>query len=368
MSTLYIGVMSGTSLDGVDAVLVDFASGCQILGHHVLPFPPHLKQAFLSLNQTGDDELHRSALAANALAQLYAQAIQSLLKTHTLNPSAISAVGAHGQTVRHQPGLHDGVGYTLQLNNPALLAELCNIPVVADFRSRDVAAGGQGAPLVPAFHQFVWGNATETTAVLNIGGMANLSILSPDKHVIGFDCGPGNVLLDMWCQRHLGKAFDDKGSWAGSGQASPTLVQEMLSEPFFALAPPKSTGRDLFNAEWLDRHVKNFRTLLPNDIQASLAMLTAKSAAHAIQRFAPTTQQVLVCGGGAYNQHLMDLLINHLPQCAVDTSQSQGVPPLQVEAAAFAWLARQYVLGLPGNVPNATGARGLRVLGGLYPA
>ncbi len=368
MSTLYIGVMSGTSLDGVDAVLVDFATGCRVLAHQALPFSPSLKQDFLDLNQCGTNELHRSALASNALVQLYAKAIQRLLKAQGLRPAAVRAVGAHGQTVRHQPGLHDGLGYTLQLNNPALLAELCGITVVADFRSRDVAAGGQGAPLVPAFHQFVWGHTQESTVILNIGGMANLSILHPDKPVSGFDCGPGNVLLDAWCQRHLDKAFDEDGAWAHTGQACEALIAQFMGEPFFAQPPPKSTGRDLFHMDWLERQLVDFKSLAPEDVQNSLVHLTARSAAQAIQRFAPLNQKVWVCGGGAYNQQLMAVLAGYLPQCTVGTTQNQGIPPLQVEAAAFAWLARQHVLGLAGNLPEVTGAKGLRILGGIYPA
>jgi anhydro-N-acetylmuramic acid kinase len=256
----------------------------------------------------------------------------------------------------------------LQLNNPSLLAELCGIHVVADFRSRDVAAGGQGAPLVPAFHQSVWGNSTETTVILNIGGMANLSILSPDNPVMGFDCGPGNVLLDSWCQQHTGKAFDEGGTWAQTGQACPALIDRLLSEPFFALPPPKSTGRDLFHPQWLAQHLQGFKALAPEDVQASLTHLTALSAAQAIERFAPQAKKVWVCGGGAYNLHLMTLLGECLPQCTVDTTLNQGIPPLQVEAAAFAWLARQYVLGMAGNLPQVTGAKGSRILGGMYPA
>ena len=242
--------MSGTSLDGVDAVLVDFASGCRVLGHQALPFPDTLKQTLLELNQVGFNELHHAALAANALVKVYADAIELLLDRQGLSASSVRAVGAHGQTVRHQPGLHDGVGYTLQLNNPSRLAELCRIPVVADFRSKDVAAGGQGAPLVPAFHQFVWGAQTHTTVILNLGGMANLTILAEDNSVMGFDCGPGNVLLDLWCQRHLQQAFDAHGAWSASGKPSAALIRALLTEPFFALPPPKSTGRDLFHAGW----------------------------------------------------------------------------------------------------------------------
>jgi anhydro-N-acetylmuramic acid kinase len=260
------------------------------------------------------------------------------------------------------------VGYTLQLNNPSLLAELCGIDVVADFRSRDVAAGGQGAPLVPAFQQFLWGDVAETTVILNIGGMANLSILHPDKSVLGFDCGPGNVLLDLWCQRHLGQAFDADGGWSAKGKPSEALIERMLAEPFFALAPPKSTGRDLFHAHWLAEHLLGFQSLPPVDVQASLVHLSARSATEALVRFAPKASRLWVCGGGAYNLHLMSLLGNYLPKVEVSTTASHGLPPLQVEAAAFAWLARQFVLGLPGNLPNVTGAKGLRVLGGLYPA
>ena len=368
MSTLFIGVMSGTSLDGVDVVLVDFASGCRVLAHQTLPFSAALKQTLLDLNHAGLNELHQSAIAANALAKVYANAIHLLLVQKGLSPASVLAVGVHGQTVRHQPGLHDGLGYTLQLNNPALLAELCGIDVVADFRSRDVAAGGQGAPLVPAFHQSLWGGTAETTAILNIGGMANLSILRPDLSASGFDCGPGNVLLDLWCEQHLGLAYDADGAWSATGKPSEALIEHLLAEPFFALAPPKSTGRDLFHSQWLARHLSDFQELSPVDVQSSLVHLSARSAAEAVARFAPQANRLLVCGGGAYNLHLMSLLASYLPKIEVSTTADHGLPPLQVEAAAFAWLARQFVMGLPGNLPHVTGAKGLRVLGGLYPA
>ena len=369
MSTLYIGVMSGTSLDGVDAVLTDFATGCRVLAHQALALPAPLKQTLLELNQAGFNELHQSALAANALVQIYAQAIHLLLDSQGLSPSLIRAVGSHGQTVRHQPSLHDGLGYTLQLNNPSLLAELCGITVVADFRSRDLAAGGQGAPLVPAFHQFLWGGAqANTTVILNIGGMANLTVLGGNNNVMGFDCGPGNVLLDMWCQQHQGLPFDAQGAWAASGQPSEALVEALLNDPFFALPPPKSTGRDLFHRDWLEAHLQPFALLAPKDVQASLAHLSARSAAQAIQGFAPQASNVFVCGGGAYNQHLMNLLGIYLPKVTVDSTEVHGLPPLQVEAAAFAWLAKQTIEGLAGNLPHVTGARGPRVLGGVYHA
>jgi len=369
MSTLYIGVMSGTSLDGVDAVLADFSSGCRVLEHQALPLPASLKKTLLELNTAGFNELHQAALAANALVKVYAQAVDMLMQSQGLSASLIRAIGSHGQTVRHQPGSYDGVGYTLQLNNPSLLAELCGIPVVADFRSRDVAAGGQGAPLVPAFHQFLWGGAqAKSTVVLNLGGMANLTILGDDNSVMGFDCGPGNVLLDMWCQQHRGTAFDTHGAWAASGKPSEALVESFLTEPFFALAPPKSTGRDLFHRDWLDAHLQQFGLLAAEDVQASLAHLSARSAAQAIHRFAPLANRLFVCGGGAYNQHLMSLLSIYLPKATVSSTESHGLPPLQVEATAFAWLAKQTMDGLVGNLPHVTGAKGSRVLGGIYPA
>jgi anhydro-N-acetylmuramic acid kinase len=361
--------MSGTSLDGVDVVLADFSKGCRVLGHQALPLPEPLKKNLLALNQTGFNELHLSALAANALVKVYAQAIHMLLDKQALSPSLVRAVGSHGQTVRHQPGKYDGVGYTLQLNNPSLLAELCGIPVVADFRSRDVAAGGQGAPLVPAFHQYLWGGIEDkTTVILNLGGMANLTVLGKDNSVMGFDCGPGNVLLDMWCQQHRGTPFDAHGAWAASGNPSEALVESFLKDPFFALPPPKSTGRDLFHREWLDVHLQQFDLLALEDVQSSLAHLSARSAAQAIHRFAPLANRVFVCGGGAYNQHLMSLLEIYLPKATVSSTDSHGLPPLQVEAAAFAWLAKQAIEGLGGNLPHVTGAKGLRVLGGIYPA
>jgi anhydro-N-acetylmuramic acid kinase len=369
MSELFIGLMSGTSLDGVDGVLVDFANGqVRVLGHQHAPFDAPLRTQLLALNQSGPDELHRSALAANALSRLYAQVVQSLLSEAQIQATQVRAIGAHGQTVRHQPGLHDGTGYSLQIQNPSLLAELTGIAVVADWRSRDVAAGGQGAPLVPAFHQAVFGQAGQDLAVLNVGGIANLSVLSAQGDAMGFDCGPGNVLMDLWCQRHTGQAYDDAGRWAASGQVQADLLARWMQEPFFHKAPPKSTGRDLFHAAWLDSRLAAGPTLTAHDVQANLCALTAESIALAVSKHAPHSRRLMVCGGGAYNQCLMDMLQARLPQLAVVSTDTAGLPPSQVEAAAFAWLARQTCLGLPGNLPKATGAKGARVLGGIYPA
>ena len=301
--------MSGTSLDGVDGVLVDF-SGTQprVLAHQALPFAPALKQELLALNTPSENELHRAALAANGLVRVYAQTVQALL-TDTRTPvKDVCAIGAHGQTVRHQPGAFDGTGYTWQLNNPALLAELTGIDVVADFRSRDLAAGGQGAPLVPAFHQGVFGHPQGCVAVLNIGGISNLSVLQPDGHVMGWDCGPGNALMDHWCQTHTGQAFDRNGDWAATGQTSPVLLERLLGESYLGKKPPKSTGRDLFNPAWLQQHLDDLPDLPAQDIQATLTALTAEACIRDVQKHARNAQRLIVCGGGALNGHLMSLL------------------------------------------------------------
>lgn len=368
-----IGLMSGTSLDGVDGVLVDFAEGTQVLWHASRGFDAALRAELLALNTPeGRDELHRAALAANALARSYAEVVRELLQATGLAPAQIAAIGAHGQTVRHRPQMFDGMGYTLQLNSPALLAELSGVAVVADLRSRDVAAGGQGAPLVPAFHQGVFGRPGETVLVLNIGGIANLSVLAGDGTVLGFDCGPGNALMDGWCQTHTGQPYDDGGQWAATGQVLPALLDRLLAEPFLQQPPPKSTGRDLFHADWLAGHLSASATSAadarPAEVQATLTEFTARACASAVQRFGRGGGELLVCGGGAFNTQLMQRIAALLPGVAVDTTAARGLPPQQVEAAAFAWLARQALLGLPGNLPAVTGARGPRILGAIHPA
>ena len=366
---LFIGLMSGTSLDGVDGVLADF-SGAQprVLAHHAMPFAPALKQELLALNTPSDNELHRAALAANGLVRVYAQTVQALLANTKTSASDVCAIGAHGQTVRHQPGAFDGTGYTLQLNNPALLAELTGIDVVADFRSRDVAACGQGAPLVPVFHQGIFGQPNSTVGVLNIGGIANLSVLHATGDVLGFDCGPGNALLDHWCQTHTGCAFDNNGAWGASGSIIASLLHTMLAEPFLHQAPPKSTGRDLFHPTWLAHHLSSYPNVTAADVQATLTEFTARSCINDVLRHAADASELIVCGGGALNGLLMQRLQTGLPNVSVLSSAERGMPPLQVEAAAFAWLARQTVRGLPGNLPKVTGAQGARILGGIFKA
>jgi len=368
---LFAGLMSGTSTDGVDAVLASFDGGAPEVRAHVhLPFADALRAELLALNRAGPDELHRAALAANELAHVYAQALSELVQAAGIRRGDVSAAGAHGQTVRHRPLEFDGTGYTLQLLNGALLAELAGIDVVCDLRSRDLAAGGQGAPLVPAFHAAVFARPDAETAVLNVGGIANLTLLGAGGSTVrGFDCGPGNLLMDLWCEAHTGERFDDGGHWAASGQVHEGLLQHLLGEPYFARRPPKSTGRDLFHRAWLDAALAAAPgAIAPQDVQATLAELTARAATQALRSLAPATRVLLVCGGGVFNAHLMGRLAALLPSVEVGSTAAAGVPPEHVEALAFGWLAREFLARRPGNLPAVTGASGPRVLGALYPA
>ncbi len=362
---LYVGLMSGTSLDGVDAVLAEFGADNEIAvrSHRHRPMPAALRAELMALQSASHDELHRAALAANALAALYADATLELLECSDTAADAVTAIGAHGQTVRHRPEL----GYTVQLLNGAALAERCAIDVVCDFRSRDVAAGGQGAPLVPAFHAALFQQPGADRAVLNLGGFANLTLLHADGRVGGFDCGPANVLLDLWAQRHLGSDFDAAGAWAASGQVDQALLARLLAEPFFDRPPPKSTGRDLFDAGWLAARLDG-RATMPADVQATLAELSARAAADSLRRYLPAADRLLVCGGGALNAHLMRRLATLLPELKVASTETAGLPPTQVEAAAFAWLAHEFHARRHGNRCDVTGARGPRLLGAWYPA
>lgn len=370
-SNLYIGLMSGTSLDGVDGVLAAFGPGDAIgatLAAAYVPFPEHLRADLMALQALGPNEIEREALAANALAVHYADCVAQLLRQSGKDAGAVRMVGVHGQTIRHRPEL----GFTRQTNNPALLAELCGIDVAADFRSRDVAAGGQGAPLVPAFHRAIFGDAGQARVVVNIGGIANLSILpaGDGAGTTGFDTGPGNALMDGWIQLHQGRAYDANGDWGAAGQVHAGLLAQLRDEAFFRLAPPKSSGRDLFHLDWLQAAlVRTGAAVAPADVQATLAMLTASTIADAIAGHAPDARQVYVCGGGAENAFLMRRLAQALDgRAAVHSTAALGVAPNRVEALAFAWLARRFDLRLAGNLPAVTGARGPRVLGALYPA
>ena len=365
----YIGLMSGTSLDGVDGVLADFSDGrARVIGHATAALPPQLRETFHALNSVGHNELHRAALAGNALAEVYSDVVCQLLKDSGTPKSQVAAVGAHGQTVRHLPRLDGAVGYTIQVNQPALLAELCGIDVIADFRSRDIAAGGQGAPLVPPFHRAVFGAPGEARAVLNLGGIANVTVLgaTPDAPLIGFDCGPANTLLDLWCRHHQKGDFDANGAWARTGRVHPGLMAAFQKEPFFHLPSPKSTGRDLFNAAWLQDYVAGFDAILAQDVQATLTELSAWAVAEALEASAAAT--VIVCGGGVRNGFLMERLRALMPHRTVEASDAWGLPAQQVEACAFAWLAHQHDQGKAASHSAVTGARGARILGARYPA
>lgn len=359
----YIGLMSGTSLDGIDAVLAAFENNnCKLLHSQFIPFDEALRIELLALNSAGTNELERAALAANELSRRYAAAIQELLEKAKIRAEQVKAIGCHGQTVRHRPDLE----FTIQLANPALLAELTGIAVVADFRSRDIAAGGQGAPLVPAFHAALFRHPEQHRVIVNIGGISNLTSLPPHGDVLGFDCGPGNLLLDAWTALHLGQPYDKDGAWAATGRLIPELLQQLLAEPFFAMPPPKSTGRDLFNLPWLEHFLSP--DFAPVDVQATLIELTAKGIAAAILDQCSRASEIYLCGGGAHNGTLVRRLKQTLPNRSIELTDDLGVNADWVEAFAFAWLARQTRNGNPGNLPEVTGARGARILGAIYPA
>ncbi|MEA3120568.1 MAG: anhydro-N-acetylmuramic acid kinase [Paraburkholderia sp.] len=373
---IYFGLMSGTSLDGVDGIAVEFVTGKPpvVLADAFVGFTDGMRAALLALQQPGENEIEREALAASALAARYAVCCHELLRSANMAPARVRAIGVHGQTIRHRPEK----GYTRQINNPALLAEMTHIDVVADFRSRDVAAGGQGAPLVPAFHAQIFGADDETRVVCNLGGISNVTILPATtnagtaSHVRGFDCGPANVLLDEWAQRHLGMPFDEGGRFAANGTVNEPLLNALLDEPFFSQAPPKSTGRDLFNAAWIDARLACFGKLAPADVQATLAALTGASIAREIERHASDCRAVYVCGGGARNPELLKAIEAGLAKsgvsgASVKTTDALGVPPHHVEALAFAWLAMRCIERTPGNIPAVTGAAGERILGAIYP-
>ncbi len=368
-STLFIGIMSGTSLDGVDAVLADLADGkVRLIEHLRRDFAPELHTVLEALQATGRDETHRAAIAAQHLARTYASAIAELALRAGVEPEQVRAAGIHGQTIRHNPE----AGYTVQLNAPATVAELTGIDIVADFRSRDVAAGGQGAPLLPGFHAAMF-RASFARAVVNIGGISNLTglpALAADTPIVGFDCGPGNILINGWIKRHRNEDLDRDGAWAASGHTHAGLLAALLLEPYFQRIPPKSTGRDLFNMTWLDHKLARFDPdgrIESQDVQATLTRLTAQCIAQSMSHFWPNAHEVVVCGGGAFNGCLMRMLAEECAPLAVTASSELGMAPDHVEALAFAWLAREHIRGRPGNLPTVTGARAGRVLGAFYP-
>ena len=359
---LYVGLMSGTSLDGVDAALVEFGGQPpRILASTHRPFDEPLRAGLLALCAPGDNEIERAALLGNTLARTYASAVAGVLDLAHADAKSVRAVGCHGQTIRHHPDK----GFTVQIGNAALLAELCGIAVVADFRSRDVAAGGQGAPLVPAFHAGVFASPSENRVILNLGGIANITWLPVQGPITGFDCGPANCLLDLWAARHLGQRFDADGAWGASGGVDAALLQRLLAEPYFSLPPPKSTGRELFNAAWLDGRVGREDA---RSVQATLIELTVVGVREAVRRFCPDAARLIVCGGGARNGALMRRLGACAAPMTVDSSDRHGIAPEHVEATAFAWLARMALEGRAAGIPSVTGCRGARILGALHRA
>lgn len=360
---LFIGLMSGTSLDGVDVALVKFTELQKplVLQTHFLAYTAELRTQILALQHPTENELETTALMANTLARLYADAVNQLLGIAKLSPDEISAIGCHGQTIRHRPEL----GFTLQIGNPALLAELTGITVMADFRSRDIAAGGQGAPLVPAFHKAIFAHPFLNRAVINIGGIANITYLASNSDLIGFDSGPGNMLLDAWVKQHKNLTYDANGSWASTGEIIAPLLSAMLAEPYFALKPPKSTGRDLFNDAWLAKHLatNNYR---PQDVACTLVSLTAHSIYNALQHHCRDVDEVYLCGGGAHNALLVKKLQNLLGGTKVETTDKLDIGVDWVEAIAFAWLAELCLSQKTASLPEVTGAKGARILGAIY--
>lgn len=359
---LYIGLMSGTSMDGVDAVIIrmqDMAFQGAIT-HTSLAFPPVLRERLLALQTPAFNELHQSALLAQELARLYAAAVAAVLSKAGLNAADICAIGCHGQTVRHAPEY----AYTLQLADWALLAELSGIDVIGDFRSRDMAAGGQGAPLVPAFHQAVFGHPEMHRVLVNLGGIANISILTPGAAPQGFDTGPANMLMDAWVREHWHKDYDEDGRLAAQGQVLPQVLERLLADAYFRQPPPKSTGRDYFNRDWLLQHLNGHEN--PHDVLATLLECTARSVAAAVKQHAAPNSEVLACGGGAANPILMQRLAALLAPLPLADTHRCALAPQWVEAAAFAWLAAAWKHRYPASVPEVTGAQGARLLGAAY--
>nr|VFK22269.1 MAG: anhydro-N-acetylmuramic acid kinase [Candidatus Kentron sp. MB]VFK32659.1 MAG: anhydro-N-acetylmuramic acid kinase [Candidatus Kentron sp. MB]VFK76018.1 MAG: anhydro-N-acetylmuramic acid kinase [Candidatus Kentron sp. MB] len=370
--SLFIGLLSGTSMDGIDAGLVDFGvPNPMLVASRVYPIPAELRERLMMACghvQRDQDYVDEIGSLDGLLGHLFADAVMALLEQTGNRPDDVRAIGSHGQTIRHRP--RNQPPFTLQIGDPNIIAERTGITTVADFRRRDMAAGGEGAPLVPAFHQFVFQQLGESRVVANIGGMANITILSAksSEPITGFDTGPGNVLLDVWAALHLGAPMDTDGRWAGEGKTHEGLLRRLRNDDYFSAPPPKTAGRERFNLDWLHRCIADIRpTPVPADIQRTLCELTVTTLRDAIMTHAPACREVLVCGGGARNPMLLQGLKERLPHCLVDTTHRYGIHPDWVETMAFAWLAERRLLGLPGNVPSVTGARHPVVLGAVYP-
>jgi len=366
-SELYLGLISGTSADGIDVALASFEPAPRLHASATCAYPDDLRQRILALAQ-GDGRIELDELGALdvEIARAFAGAALRVLADHGVAATDVRALGSHGQTVRHRPGT--ATPYTLQLGDPNVIAETTGIVTVGDFRRRDMAAGGQGAPLAPAFHAAMLGSDGASHVVLNLGGIANITVLpeSAAEPILGFDTGPASCLLDAWAQRHLNVGFDADGKFAESGRADPALLERMLADPYFSAPAPKSTGREIFHLRWLQQHLDG-RNIAPADVQATLLELTARTVADAIRASAPRARDVLVCGGGVHNSALMRGLARALDPIAVQSTALRGIDPDFVEAMLFAWLARERLLGHPApGVSSVTGAHGPRVLGAIY--
>lgn len=362
--------MSGTSVDAIDSALVRCDdNSVEIIATHEHPIPREYKQQIAAISHSGPDEIERMGILDRELGRLFAEAALQLLAGAGIKSGQVEAIGSHGQTIRHRPPSatqHKNVGYTLQIGDPNTIAELTGITTVADFRRRDVAAGGEGAPLAPAFHAAAFARAGVNRAIVNIGGIANATILVGCELRMGFDTGPGNTLLDHWIRRHRDEAFDRDGAWSASGQVNQPLLEQLMNHPYFQQRGPRSTGKEAFNLEWLDGHLEQFPGVCPEDVQATLLRLTADSIAMAIKCTALDIPEVYVCGGGSHNIRLMEQLAALMAPSRLSTTADIGIDPDWVEAATFAWLASRTLNGLKGNSEVVTGAAGARVLGGVY--
>ena len=366
----FLGLISGTSADGIDAALVRFAdedphATPELVFGETYPWEPVLRDRLVELGQLASSiTLDEVGELDVRVGRAFAQASCAAMQASGVDASQLDAIGSHGQTLRHRP--HGDIPFTLQLGDAATIAERCGVRVVAEFRRRDVAAGGHGAPLVPAFHAATLHSDSESRAVLNLGGIANFTLLPKHDVVRGFDTGPANGLMDAWCLRHHGHAYDAGGAFAAQGHIDHDLLERLLDEAWFSQPPPKSTGRDTFNLRWVDAHLSGDESAA--DVQSTLLALSVRTITNALRAAQPDTQRVIACGGGVHNQVLMDTLAGALPGITVESSAAHGLDPDFVEAMAFAWLARETLAGRPGNLPAVTGAAGLRVLGAVYPA
>lgn len=367
---LYVGLLSGTSVDAIDAALLAWRDGkAQLVHTRAHPLPAHLSSAIHALCQPGPDEIEQLGRLDRALGALFAAAVTALLQEAKVDPADVVAIGSHGQTVRHRPpsaGHGDGA-FTLQIGDPNTIAERTGITTVADFRRRDLAAGGEGAPLAPAFHAAALGESGRSRAIVNIGGISNVSLLLGTSLLAGFDSGPGNTLMDQWIARHEGRDYDRHGQWAARGKPQPALLAQLGRHPYLALRGPRSTGREDFNLAWLDSELARLPALAPVDVQATLAEFTAQTIAGAIAAEDHSIREIYLCGGGAHNRHLVERLTAHMPAASIDSTAALGIDPDWVEAGLFAWLAARTLAGLPGNAQQVTGAAGPRVLGAVYP-